>query len=201
MPAAETTATAKPLDPFDPRNFAVDAGTLRAMQSETGITPVLTGIKVTKPGKQTFVRVKPGHADMAQAAIHENEATGRPYLVMPNIAAKMEKSFAQTRTLRPAVTRQGTVFIWAIPTLDPDAKSHSTWHQSHIEVARVAETKWVRMSADRESERYNYAVAEFAAEPIWPDMSFRDLLELAFGKDGVISDVSHPVYRALAGLE
>ena len=193
--------TSQTFDPFDPSNFAVSPEALRSMQPDTGVTPVLTGIKVDKPPKQSFVRVHPDHSYVIVAPVHFNEATRRNYLVMPQIAAQMERGFAPTRELRLGQTRQGTLFIWPVPVLNPDDKRPSQWHTSHREVMVVAQSKWVRMSSDTDSDRYHYAVASFAAEPIWPDTPFRDILELAFGREGIIGDVSHPVYRQLAGLE
>ena len=194
-------STIQTFDPFDPANFAVSPEALCSMQPDTGVTPVLTGIKVDKPHKQSFVRVHPDHRYAIVAPVHFNEATRRNYLVMRQIAAQMERGFAPTRELRLGQTRQGTLFIWPVPVLDQDDKRPSQWHISHREVMTVAQSKWVRMSADSASERYQYAVASIAAEPIWPDTPFRDILELAFGREGIIGDASHPVYRQLAGLE
>jgi hypothetical protein len=36
------------------------------------------------------------------------------------------------------------------------------------------------------------------AEPVWPEMTFRDLLELAF-RDRRIDSINHPILKSLRG--
>ena len=45
---------------------------------------------------------------------------------------------------------------------------------------------------------YEVTVAEHRAEPEWPDLSFQELLRIAF-RDRFIADLNHPVLRQLDG--
>ena len=56
------------------------------------------------------------------------------------------------------------------------------------------------MAADMQLRAYRIFKAEGQlSDPIWPDKSLQELLELAF-KDRVIDNMDHPVVRRLRGL-
>ena len=38
-------------------------------------------------------------------------------------------------------------------------------------------------------------------EPTWPDLTFEDILEIAFGKTHIIDNRDHPALRKLWGME
>jgi hypothetical protein len=38
-------------------------------------------------------------------------------------------------------------------------------------------------------------------EPTWPDLTFEDILEIAFGKTHIIDSPDHPALRKLWGME
>ena len=60
---------------------------------------------------------------------------------------------------------------------------------------------WVRVSANMQLGAYEVTRApSMAVEPTWPEMSFQDLLRIAF-RGYVIGSVDHPVVRRLRGLE
>ena len=59
---------------------------------------------------------------------------------------------------------------------------------------------WTRVSANLAAGCYEIAVAEaVATEPQWPNLSFQDLLRIAF-KDRLITSLNHPVVKRLRGL-
>ena len=66
------------------------------------------------------------------------------------------------------------------------------------EAVRLAKDKWVRISWNELTKQHDVATCESAAEPEWPDMPFKSLLELAF-KDYVIGRLDHPVLKRLRG--
>jgi hypothetical protein len=82
---------------------------------------------------------------------------------------------------------------------DSDGK-WNVWHQSAWQIAEKAQTRWCRMQANRDAGHY---VAEYdqrppdkQQEPAWPDMPFRDWLELAF-KGFTIDSLDHPILKRL----
>ncbi len=192
----------KPIDPFDPATFAVSPEALAAMQGDVGVVPQLTGISVRKPRKQEFFRVSADSAFAMVAPILELEDERETYLVLPAVAATLPGDVTM-RELRVCQTRQGTLFIWPVPVLVQDAKKWSAWHTSARQIMATAQKHWCRMTSDQGAGRYNSAIATgITAEPCWPvDMSMRDLLELAFGKERLITEQGHPVVKRLLGVE
>jgi hypothetical protein len=200
MTNTNTTATAS--DPFDPASFAVSPAALVAAQGDTGVVPQLTGIRVGKPDKQSFFRTNPHPAFAMVAPVLELKAERETYLVVPAVAATLPPADVKMSELRLCQTRQGGLFLWPVPVMAEDARQRNEWHVSARQVMAASQTKWVRMTADMSSGRYNMAVAAITAEPLWPeDMSMRDLLELAFGTERLITNPSHHVVRRLLGVD
>jgi hypothetical protein len=64
----------------------------------------------------------------------------------------------------------------------------------------MAMTHWVRVKANTNLGAYEIfkAQAEFG-EPEWPDLSFWELIKIAF-RDHLIDSLDHPVVKRLRGL-
>ena len=61
-------------------------------------------------------------------------------------------------------------------------------------------TQWVRMKANLSLGAYEITVAESVmADPVWPQLSFQDLLRIAY-RDRMITTLDHPVVKRLRGL-
>jgi len=61
-------------------------------------------------------------------------------------------------------------------------------------------TQWVRLKADMSLGAYRITVSETViAEPVWPEHSYQQLLEIAY-RDRMITTIDHPVVRRLRGL-
>jgi hypothetical protein len=59
---------------------------------------------------------------------------------------------------------------------------------------------WVRIKANRDLGAYETWEAESVmAEPVWPELSFQQLIKIAF-RDRIIADIDHPVIKRLRGL-
>jgi hypothetical protein len=73
------------------------------------------------------------------------------------------------------------------------------WGRSALEAAQEAKGRWVRLTANMATGMYDIYVAPAdLPPPVWPAMTFKELLRLAF-KDKVIADINHPVLRRLRG--
>ena len=68
-----------------------------------------------------------------------------------------------------------------------------------LAAAEYAEAKWVRMQANMQLGRYDVATSDKIPDPVWPTITFREILEKAFGKDHLIDSLEHPVIRQLQG--
>jgi hypothetical protein len=155
-------------------------------------------IKVEKPSKSRVFRVHPTMRlkTMLLVLKEDNEV----YLIHPSLRkALKDESLCGYFTLFACITKAGTPFLWPIRMADADGK-WNVWHQSAWHIAEKAQTNWARMQANRDAGHY---VAEYDQRPpgqqqppAWPDLTFRDWLELAF-RGFTIDSVDHPVLRRL----
>ncbi len=201
--AAESRPENKaPIDPFDPAAFAVSPEALSALQGDVGVVPQLTGISVRKPSKQEFFRVCGDTSYALVAPLLALEAGREVYLVAPHVAVSLPGDVSM-KELRLCQTRQGALFLWPVPVVSSDVKQRNEWHTSARQVMVTAIRQWCRMTSDMSSGRYNVAIAtSISVEPVWPtDMTMRDLLELAFGKERLITELGHSIVKRLKGVE
>jgi hypothetical protein len=101
-------------------------------------------------------------------------------------------------TVFTVINRQGVVSLWPVKLSTPDSKRND-WVRSAREAAEKAMTRWIRLKANMNLGAYEIHVAEDAmADPEWPDLSFYDLLKIAY-RDRMITALDHPVVRRLRG--
>jgi hypothetical protein len=124
----------------------------------------------------------------------ENEC----YLVASHLHTELQ-SEATPYLLLTTINRQGVGFLWPIRMPGADGKLDD-WNQSAIEAAKLARTKWVRVTANRSLGAYDVFVASGnLAEPDWPDADFGKLIRTAF-RDRVVDSLDHPLVKRLRGL-
>lgn len=178
-------------DPFDlealklPQNFA----------DGLGVKKILTTVRVRKPNRQWFIRCHP--TMRLETTVVELKDDDETYLVS---AAMREELLEEVvaKVLILSMTRQGNPFIWPIRLPDSTGRLDE-WSRSAIEAARHAETRWVRVAADRHAGCYQVHMADGNfPEPEWPDKPLVDLLRIAF-RDRYIDTVDHPVVAQLRG--
>ena len=102
------------------------------------------------------------------------------------------------KVLYLTINRQGVIRLWPIRLPDEDGKLDD-WNQSALESAEIAKNVWVRVSSNRSAGMYEtFEATGDLAEPEWPDLSFREILEIAF-RGKYIKDWDHPALRRLRG--
>jgi len=179
-------------DPFDLANLRYDPSTLE----NTGVQKLLTTIPVKKPKPQTFFRVHPEEEYRLNIALLELEEDGDAYLVNPSVMQVLPDhltSLVKEATLFTCMSRQGTLFLWPIKAVP--AKGRADFAISAREGASHAMKKWVRIAWKRDLGAYEIFEAEkveSCPEPVWPELSFRELMRIAF-RDRIITTVNHPV--------
>lgn len=181
-------------DPFDP-----DA--LRLSQAHTDVGAVqklILTVPVRKPGKHDFVRVhKAPEYRITPVALIELKDDREHYLVAPSMSNVLAAEISPS-TLVTAITRQGVVFLWPLK-LPPAEGAGNRWHQAAIEAAKVAEDHWVRVLANMNLGAYEtFKATGVIPEPVWPALSLRELLAIAF-RDRVIDGPGHPFLSRLLG--
>jgi hypothetical protein len=97
-----------------------------------------------------------------------------------------------------AINSHGTVFLWPVKLPKHDGAAND-WHRTAVEGSQHAQQHWIRLAANQGRGAYDVAIAQGKlAEPEWPDVSFRDLLEAGF-KNLLIDTFDHPVLKKLRG--
>ena len=130
-------------------------------------------------------------------AIIELKEDREIYIVHPQILPELlnEVSYA---TLFTTVNRQGVVSLWPVKLTTPESKRND-WARSAREAAEMAMTRWIRVKANMSLGAYEIHAAESEmADPAWPDLTFQELLRIAF-RDRMITALDHPVVKRLRG--
>jgi hypothetical protein len=143
------------------------------------------------------VRVHPAPEFRENFAMVDLKDDREEYIVQPAILSELTSEVVY-KTVFTAVNRQGVVFLWPIrlPAAD-DRKTE--WPRSAREAAELAMTRWIRMKANMSLGAYEITVAESVmADPIWPGLSYADLVKIAF-RERIITTLDHPVIKRLRG--
>ena len=120
------------------------------------------------------------------------------YLVTPAMRGPLVGE-ARPVLLVLAVTQQNALSIWPVSLPSEDGRRNA-WTETAQEAMHLARKHWVRLAAEMSWGAYRIHLAEGQlSDPVWPDKSFEELLEIAF-KDRVIDSLDHPVLRRLRGL-
>ena len=112
------------------------------------------------------------------------------------MATELPGEFALA-TLYTTINRQGVLSLWPVKLPAPDGK-HNEWHRSAAE-AEIAMNKWLRITANMSLGAYEmFEATGDLPEPTWPDLSFPEILKIAF-RDHIIEKADHPVVQRLQG--
>jgi hypothetical protein len=183
-------------DPFDPAALRLTGDYSAAL----GVKKVLLSVPVRKPHSSEFVRVHPDIDYRLNTTVIElKEDRGEIYLVAPTLRADLagEATFS-LRALFTAVSRQGTVFLWPCRLPRPDGR-RDEWQRTALEAAEMATKGWVRVTANMALGAYEvFQATGRLPDPEWPQVSFGELLRIAF-RDRYIDSPDHPVLRRLRG--
>ncbi len=182
-------------DPFDPASLRLT----QDFSAAAGVKKALLTVPVRKPDRSCFVRANPDPDYRLQTAVIELKEDREVYLVAqtlwPDLSA--EPMF-KPKLLVLAMNRQGGLFIWELNLPRPDGRADE-WSRSALEALDMATRQWVRVVANMPLGCYEvYTASGELGEPIWPDLTLKELLRIAF-KDRFITDISHPVLRRLRG--
>jgi hypothetical protein len=197
--------TLQSIDSSDPSNapetpdpFDLTSLRLKSSFVETaGVKKLLTTVPSRRPSPQDFVRVRSEPAFRDNFAMIELKDDREDYLVRPELVPDLanEVSYA---TIFTVINRQGVPFLWPVKLVTPDSKRND-WARSAREAAEMAMTRWVRLKANMSLGAYEIHVAESEiADPVWPDVSFTELLRIAYW-DRMIASLDHPVVKRLRG--
>ncbi|QEG00198.1 hypothetical protein Mal15_42670 [Stieleria maiorica] len=181
-------------DPFDPVSLRIDPSTAAGA---IGVKRKIVTMNCCKPDKMEFCRVHPDTAFRLETAIIEDKKNRESYLVVRELWPELP-DFIQLVRLCLAVNRHGSPFLWPAKLPDPDGKTLA-WHTSMLEAQELAVNSWVRCQADMQAGSYAvYEATGNLPDPQWPDLDFRQCLELVF-KSRFIRSLDHPFLLELFG--
>jgi hypothetical protein len=181
-------------DPFDLASLRLNPSFLET----TGVKKLLTTVPARRPGKQEFVRVHRAPEYRENFAMIDLKEDREDYLVRPEILPELTGEVVYN-TIFTAINRQGVVFLWPVRLPAPDDRK-SAWPRSLREAAEMAMEKWLRVQANMSLGAYEITPAPGQiAEPTWPELSFQELVRIAY-RDRMITSLDHPVVKRLRGL-
>ena len=98
------------------------------------------------------------------------------------------------------VDRIGAPRIWPLDLPRDGESDYQSW-QTFREAAKQGEREWVRLVWEGKKHTIRVAEEGYAPEPDFSKLPpFSELIRLAYGKDKIIQDREHAVYRALFGI-
>lgn len=166
-------------------------------RENTGVKKHLTTIPVRKPGKQDFVRIHPNPDYRIDTAVIELKEEREVYLLAPDLLHELPSEWS-AKTLITYINRQGVIALWPIGLPNNEGRTN-TWNDSARDAALLAQDSWVRVSANMSLGAYDtFSALGDIPEPEWPDISFEEILKIAF-KGKYIDSLDHAVVRDLQG--
>jgi hypothetical protein len=180
-------------DPFDPAALRLD----QSFTEGASVKKLLTTIPVRRPSAQDFFRVHPDETyrlDVPVIALKEDRET---YLVAPSLVAELRDECIAV-TLFTVMNRQGVLSLWPVRVLSIDGKTNAWWTTAR-EAAEKAMTAWLRIKANMRLGAYEMSLALGAIpDPAWPELTFKELLRIAF-RDCFVDNPDHAVVKRLRG--
>jgi hypothetical protein len=161
--------------------------------------PVLLHLRVGKPPKQDFVRVRPEPEFRCVANVLKDEASrDQYYLVAPQLVPGLAALVTRVQIML-AVTRLGAPFLWPLK-LPNDGGLLDPCSETAIEVAARACTKWTRMTYNQARRAYDVVEAlSDEPQPAWPDVTLTEALRVGF-RGKTIDSADHPIVKRVSGL-
>ena len=164
-----------------------------------GAKKAILNVPVRKPTAQEFFRVHPDENMRLQAAVIELKEERESFIVTPSLASQIPGE-VKPKLIVTVMNRQGVLFLWPVGLdLETGQIRKNHWNESARSAAHLATKGWVRMVSNMSLGAYEvFQATASQPEPEWPDLSFLEILRLAF-KDNFIDSGDHIVLRKLRG--
>jgi hypothetical protein len=141
--------------------------------------------------------VHPGEDYRLETTLLEFKEDRENYLVDPSLRHELAREIVP-KVLYSVTNRQGVFTLWPIRLPGEDGRLDE-WNRSAMEGAQKAQRHWVQVASNLSLGAYDVFEARAdLPEPVWPELSFPEILTIAF-KDRFITDLDHPVIRRLRG--
>ena len=181
-------------------NDLFDLSRLRLSQDfaqTLGVRKLLNTVPVRKPTRQEFIRTHSNKDYSLVTAVLDLKEERENYLVSPDLWQELPSELTP-KLLCTCINRQGVLTLWPIRMPGADGRL-DTWNASALDAAEKARSRWLRVVANMSLGAYElYEATGDLPDPEWPDLSFQEILKIAF-KGHYITDLDHPVVRRLRG--
>jgi len=216
---AQNTANDTPADPKtakspDPHDLDTLWAPVPLVQTRTQILTIRAS---TRPPKDKFIRVLPfemgetgdvhGYVNCRPVYLFgyqfEGDLSEKTFYVRPNteVAAMLtERDRLKNAILVLGVARHGSHFVWELKLPNGSNESGDKWAQSRIDIAKTAETKWIKPVAKMSAGGYDYdePIAQYD-DPDWSLIAFDEMIKAACN-DRVIESSDHEAVVEALGL-
>lgn len=189
-------------DPFDAKALTLPPD---FFASGGASTPKPKNIQVRKPHNQEWIRVHPHpdyHGDFGTILLRDDREF---YLLAPVIAKAMRgHRHLKSVTIYTAYSRlSGKTFLWPVGIVGAPGQNKRTdnWYRTAHEAAEEAMRQLINVWADLEGGGYEWQPSENPeanTPPQWPELSFSELLQVGFQRNGCfVTSFDHDVFKKL----
>jgi hypothetical protein len=184
---------AEPSDPFDLAKLRLDP----SANDLVSVQKVLTTVPVRKPRAKAYFRVHPREDYRENFQMIEEDDVH--FIVSNHILPDLIGEYVH-KTLFTTVDRNGVVSLWPVRLPFPEEKQNDWWRSAR-EAAEKGMKVWIRIDSNKNLGAYEIreATSPTLGEPVWPNLSYQELIRLAF-RDHLIDSLDHPVIKRLRGL-
>jgi hypothetical protein len=196
---APTSSIIRPATSVDVSELALNLATLENNQQAAPL-----GIPVDKPKEFEWFRTHPDAAYRKVLMCLDFKApntNGKElHIIHPKLAHLFADTSAGPYQLYTLMNRVGNLRICEVK-LPQDGKWNEYNRTRQMALDRGI-VEWTRMWANLKASRYESQPAPVKyPDPIWPDLSYGDLLQIAFGALGrIIDSEDHIVVKIMRGL-
>ncbi|MDP4836403.1 MAG: hypothetical protein NWS01_04550 [Burkholderiales bacterium] len=201
-PALEIgTATDELLSTTSPANIEeFDIASLRIPSNfgaSLGVKKILNLVPVGKPTATQFFRTHPSANMRFDTMLLASKGTQETYLMSQQVAGQLSELIKPV-TLVLVIDRQSNLRLVPVPFPGPDGQ-RNPWHQSLLDALTLAETSWIRISANMSGGGYDvFQALGQLPDPEWPNHTMDEIIKIAF-RGRIINDLEHPVVQSLFG--
>jgi hypothetical protein len=166
----------------------------QSYEEDLHVQTARVAITYRKPSELDWFRVHPDSAYKTAAFLVSLRQDRRPYVIVGDALQDTLRRRKQGRdvVLYTCLDRYGNILLWGIPTGPNDY--NVTAHRCFLR----AQESWVRMYSNTTTQVYRWDESDKIPPPLWPNLSFEDMIEDYFG-DNVIETPTHQIVRELLG--
>jgi len=167
--------------------------------------PKPKNVQVRKPHNQEWIRVHSDPAFYGNYGVILLRDDREYYLLIPAIAGQMRgHRHLKTVTIYTCYSRlSGKTFLWPVGMCGVPGQNKRTenWYRTAHEAAQEAMRQLVNVWADLTGGGYEWQPSdnpEANTPPSWPDLTFHELLQIGFQRNGCFVDsFDHDVFKKL----